>query len=225
MSDYIEVIAIVEGKTEQIFIKSILAPYLGNKKIYINATQVSKPGQKGGDIKFSRVKKDIRNHLKQRKDTYITTLVDYYGITEWPGLEKISENNTYKEIAQILNESAKNAIINDFSEISCERFIPNIVMHEFEAYHFSDSMILSLELGQSENEILDILNSFEHPEEINNSKETAPSKRLDSLSSRGKFPKTTMGIEIIKKIRIEKVREKCPLFNNWLTSLENLVNS
>ena len=47
MSDYIEVIAIVEGKTEQIFIESILAPYLGYKGIGIRATQVSKPGQKG----------------------------------------------------------------------------------------------------------------------------------------------------------------------------------
>lgn len=46
MSDYIEIMAIVEGKTEQIFIESILAPYLGYRNIGMYATQVSKPGQK-----------------------------------------------------------------------------------------------------------------------------------------------------------------------------------
>jgi len=150
MSDYVEVIAIVEGKTEQIFIDSVLADYLGLKNIGIRATQVSKPGQKGGDVRFSRVKKDIGNHLKQRKDTYITTLVDYYGIKEWPGLDEISENNTSRQIARILNESAKKEITSEFSKVSHGRFIPNIAMHEFEAYHFSDSMILSAELGKPE---------------------------------------------------------------------------
>jgi len=82
MNNYIEVIVIVEGKTEQTFIESILAPYLGLKYIGMRATQVSKPGQKGGDVKFTRVKKDVRNHLKQRRDTYISTFVDYYGIKE-----------------------------------------------------------------------------------------------------------------------------------------------
>jgi len=77
MSNYIEVIAIVEGKTEQIFIESILAPYIGHKNIGIRATQVSKPGQKGGDVRFSRVKRDLEHNLRQRTDTYVTTFIDY----------------------------------------------------------------------------------------------------------------------------------------------------
>lgn len=60
MSDYIEVIAIVEGKTEQVFVEQVLKPYLEEKMIFISATQASKPGQKGGDVKFSRVINDIR---------------------------------------------------------------------------------------------------------------------------------------------------------------------
>jgi hypothetical protein len=86
MSDYIEAIAIVEGKTEQIFIEKVLAPYLALKNIFMTATQVSKPGQKGDDVKFSRTLKDIRNHLKQRPETVVCTFVDYYGIKEWPGV-------------------------------------------------------------------------------------------------------------------------------------------
>ena len=33
MSDYIEVIAIVEGKTEQVFVESVLQPYLAQQNI------------------------------------------------------------------------------------------------------------------------------------------------------------------------------------------------
>jgi Domain of unknown function (DUF4276) len=68
MSNYINVVAIVEGKTEQIFIEQILKPYLAEKMIFMSATQVTKPGQKGGDVRFSRIKKDLELHLKQRQD-------------------------------------------------------------------------------------------------------------------------------------------------------------
>lgn len=57
MNNFIEVIVIVEGKTEQIFIETVLAPYLAPKNIFMTATQISKPGQKGGDVKFSRAEK------------------------------------------------------------------------------------------------------------------------------------------------------------------------
>ena len=39
MNKYIEIIAIVEGKTEQLFIEKILAPYLGHKNIEMTVTQ------------------------------------------------------------------------------------------------------------------------------------------------------------------------------------------
>ena len=89
MSKYIEVVAIVEGATEENFINKILAPYLGYRNIGLHATQVSKPGQKGGNVKFDRAKNDIRTHLKQRKDTIVTLFLDYYGIADWPGKETI----------------------------------------------------------------------------------------------------------------------------------------
>ena len=34
--------------------------------------------------------------------------------------------------------------------------------------------------------------------------------------------KTVTGIAVAKAIGVEKMREKCPVFNHWLTSLENL---
>lgn len=58
------------------------------------------------------------------------------------------------------------------------------------------------------------------PEAINNSLETAPSKRLNRSSVNGKFPKITKGISIADKIGIPAMRNQCLLFDAWLRQLE-----
>lgn len=224
MSDYIEVVAIVEGKTEQIFIESLLAPYLAQKNIFITATQVSKPGQKGGDVRFERVKRDLELHLKQRSDTYVTTLVDYYGTKEWPGLEKVQHETRPAKIAEILNSATKEKVESLFNAVRADkRFIPNMSIHEFEAFHFSDSSVLASELDISEAKVIAVIKECGEPEAINNSHETAPSKRLDKWAKNGEFPKTTTGIAIAKVIGIGAIREKCPVFNAWLLTLEKIL--
>nr|WP_299010411.1 DUF4276 family protein [uncultured Shewanella sp.] len=201
-----------------------LAPYLANKMIFISATQVTKPGQKGGDVRFSRVSRDLGLHLKQRPDTFITTLVDYYGTSEWPGLEAVKKNSTPKEIAHTLNGATAQAVNELYSAYrSHERFIPFIAMHEFEAFLFSDADKLADELGIQVKEIHAVLDECDGPEAINNSPETAPSKRLNKWSANGKFAKTTMGIAIAQRIGIATMRAKCPLFGDWLTSLEQTL--
>ncbi|MBF0238062.1 MAG: DUF4276 family protein [SAR324 cluster bacterium] len=223
MSKYIEVIVIVEGKTEQIFIETLLCPYLGNKNIGIHATQVSKPGQKGGDVRFERVKKDLEHHLKQRSDTYVTTLVDYYGTKEWPGLKEVRPGAEPQEIAETINTATKTEVVKLFFGQQAEkRFIPFIAVHEFETYLFSDSKTLSAELSIDVSQVDTVLAKFGQPEAINNSPETAPSKRLDLWTRTGKFPKTTKGLEIARKTGIEKIREKCPVFDAWLQTFETI---
>ena len=228
MSNFIEIIAIVEGRTEQIFVERILAPYLANKNIYMRATQISKPGQKGGDVKFSRAVNDIGRFLKQRNDTYVTLFFDYYGLVEWPNLDKIT-NQAHTAIAQLLSDGASEQIKIYFGGYDpIKRFIPYMAMHEFEALLFSDEKILASELNVEQNTIAAIIEQCKEPENINNSKETAPSKRLNKLKPHGDFKKTTEGIHIAQLIGIDKMRQSCPLFNQWLTKLEaplNLWNS
>ena len=222
MSDFIEVIAIVEGKTEQVFIERVLQPYLASKNIFISATQVSKPGQKGGDVKFSRVSQDIGNHLKQRQNTYVTVFVDYYGIKEWPALDELNERHTPQEIAHLLCQATREQVLALFgAQQPDQRFIPYMAMHEFEALLFSDSQILAQSLGIDEDKVQAVLDESGEPEAINNGRETAPSKRLDSWSPRNKFAKTTQGISIAEKIGISKMRQACPLFDGWLHDIES----
>ena len=224
MSRYIEVIAVVEGKTEQIFIEKLLAPYLGHKNIGIRATQVSKSGSKGGDVKFSRVERDLGNHLKQRNNTYVTTFIDYYGTKEWPGLERLDSSSKPGEIAETLNASAKAAMIEQLPSHNVgHRYIPFVAVHEFEALLFSDAVILADELQVDQQVISNIVEACGGPENINNSPQTAPSKRLQKLNSR--FKKTTTGISIAERIGIEKIRQASPLFNDWLDAFEEIQGS
>lgn len=221
MSEFIEVIAIVEGKTEQVFIEKVLAPYLAMKNIFISATQITKPGQKGGDVRFVRAKQDIGNHLKQRDNTFVTTFIDYYGTKEWPGLGTLAPALTPAQISNHLHQATKEAVNELFGgSRSEERFIPYVAMHEFEALLFSDSEALAAEMSIDEDKVAAVIAECGEPEYINNSPETAPSKRLDGWAPYGKFAKTTTGIAIAQRIGIQKMREMCPLFNGWLEQLE-----
>jgi hypothetical protein len=65
-----------------------------------------------------------------------------------------------------------------------------------------------------------IRDKVKSPEEINDSKETAPSKRIENHCP--SYDKVIDGILIIKEIGLHKIREQCPHFNSWLTRLEKL---
>lgn len=222
MSKYIEVVVLVEGTTEKIFINDILSPYLASKNIFMTPIIISKPGQKGGDVRFIRVKNDLELHLKQRKDTYISLFVDYYGINkDWPGLDAAKSCFTPKTIADAVNSATKRVVTAQFREQDAEnRFIPFIAVHEFEALLFSDIDALSKQLQIDKSSVEIILKECKEPENINNSPHSAPSKRLELLYSR--YKKTTTGITIAKAIGIETMRRECPLFNGWLTTFEEL---
>jgi len=224
LNSYIEVNAIVEGKTEEIFINSLLQPYLATKKVYMTASQVSKPGQKGGDVRFARVKNDLEKYLKQRTDTYVTTLVDFYGVHEWPGIDQVPANASPAKIAEIVYGATLTAVVKLFATQQAEkRFIPYLAIHEFEALLFSDSACLATELGIAEEKTAAVLAECGEPEAINNSPITAPSKRLNAWSN-GKFLKTITGITVARKIGIPKMREQCPLFDGWLRRFEAIVD-
>jgi len=222
MNKPVEIITIVEGKTEQIFIQSMVSPYLWAKGIFMTPIIASKPGQKGGDIKFARIKRDIELHIKQRSDTYLTLFLDYYGLkSDWPGYLESREKRTSGEKAKTINSATMDAVKEMFGHYEVtKRFIPYLSIHEFEALLFSDPSVLSSHLNVSESQVTNIITACGSPEEINDSQQTAPSKRLLSLSKR--FKKTTTGIAVANEIGLTKIRECCPIFNEWLIAIESI---
>jgi len=221
MSNIIEVMVLVEGQTEQIFVKKLLSPYiteLTKHKIFLIPTQ---PGKRGGDVRFERFKKDIAIHLKQRPNTYITLMLDYYGIKDWPGLKKSKQQATHSKKAEVINSETKTEVQRYFSaQNGGNRFIPYVSMHEIEALYFSDPASIAQIMNVNKTKIESILHECDEPEAINDRPETAPSKRLGKLSKL--FVKTSTGIAIAKKINIPKMRKHCPLFDEWINKIVNL---
>lgn len=215
-----EVYVIVEGKTEELFVQRILAPALAMKGVYLYPTQVSKPGQKGGDVRFNRVEKDIRNHLRQRQDTLVATFLDYYGLKDWPGMDRAAlAGRPPEEIARRLSSETISALKRKHPDLDFRRFIPFIIIHEFEALLFSDADVLARYLGVSRDTVFEVIRRCGGPECINNNPSTAPSKRLEGWMER--YKKTVTGIVIAEEIGLDKIREKCPVFNSWVSELES----
>ena len=224
MNKSVTVMIVVEGATEQAFVEHVLAPYLSAKGIFVRATQISKKGQKGGDVKFDRAKRDILNFLKQRKDLYVATFIDYYGVKEWPGLAalRMMNNPSPTVIAARMNEGAVAEICKEIPNSQIEkRYLPFTAVHEFETLLFSDSRVLASELGIDQCAVDTVVRECGSPEAINNHPETAPSKRLEKWTN-DHYRKTVQGVVIATKIGIGKMRASCLNFNAWLLRLEGL---
>lgn len=221
----VEVYIIVEGQTEQTFVREVLAPEMGHMGIFLHPALIGKPGRKGGDVRFERAKGDIGRVMRQRSDTYISTMFDYFRLDpNWPGNVNIQGNPTAIEKAERIEKETFVKIKELFPEHNVEgRFIPYIEMHEFEALLFSEASILAKKLGVNKSKIEDILQEFGEPEEINDGPDTAPSKRLISLKSG--YRKVAMGKTISETIGIPTIRKKCPHFDSWITRLEKIVGN
>lgn len=221
MSSYVRLHCLAEGETEQIFAERILTPYLARKNIGLSCSLI---GKRGGDIRFARVKNDLKAFLLGNTSCYLTFMIDFYGTpkNDWPGLSEACRESTPQNKAKTVNQATATAVAALIPNDANRRFIPYISMHEFEALLFSESRILATELGVDVSLIDSILNRYS-PEEINNSANTAPSKHLASLMPR--YKKTITGIAIAEKIGIDKMRQACPLFDQWLQEIENLTRA
>ncbi|NLG15218.1 MAG: DUF4276 family protein [Lentisphaerae bacterium] len=226
-NNYVTVVVITEGPSELEFVKNLLNPYLAEQGILLTPTILRKPGESGGDVKFARVRNDIEMHLKQRPDTFLTFLVDYYGIkSDWPGYTESRQQSIHTHKAEIINLATAKEVKRLFPKLNpTRRFIPYVSMHELEALYFSDPACLAEKLGARQADIDAILAQCGEPENINDNPDTAPSKRLENLRKRTGFKKTSTGIAIAQAIGISKMRSKCPLFHDWLTKLESLTRN
>lgn len=224
----VDIYIVVEGQTEQTFVRDVLAPHMASGKIYLHPALIGKPGHKGGDIRFDKAKNDIGNFLRQRNDTFITTMFDYFRIdSEWPGkadaLRQVKNGTTLTASpkAEILETATRTEIVRTLPGCGSEsRFVPYIEMHEFEALLFSDADILADKTQIDAALIRKIIEKYDNPEEINDDPANAPGKRLESLKDG--YRKVAMGKTISEAIGIATIRRQCPHFNDWLTKLEQL---
>lgn len=187
----------VEGPTEERFIQIVLAPYLLQHDIFLTPISIS------GNVSVDRVASELKK-LSNSFD-YITTFYDFYGFKK-------------KDIGET-KSSLEHRIKDAVPEGVQRKLIPYIQMYEFEGILFSCAAGMARGLNDSgaSSWCSDVLSEFgNNPEAINNSPQTAPSKRLEANTN---YRKTTHGPNIAREIGIEVIREKCTGFDQWLRSL------
>lgn len=219
----------VEGETEETFVNEILAPHLyrhGFTKVSARLVGNARQRDRRGGIRaWSAVRKDILNHLKEDPVCLATTMVDYYGLPQtgdkaWPGRRAAGARLFAKKAATV--ESDLLADIRDQmgKSFDPDRFIPFVVMHEFEGLLFSDCDRFSRGIARPElaSRFQAIRDRFSTPEEINDSPITAPSKRVIKLVPG--YEKPLLGTLAVLEIGLDAIRSECPHFHDWLTRLE-----
>lgn len=215
---------IVEGQTEVKVFYSILVPYIQSKveNVYIEITPIKHSG--GGIVKYSKLLPELRNHLAD-KDKILTTFFDYYGILEKHNYPKYKEAKIDQSIAKIgvglMEQALKDDL--DSKHINTKNFIPYIQLHEFEALLFSSDEGFEFQFDNERilRDLKAISPRYETPEDINDSPETAPSKRIIKiLEKRGEiYEKVIDGDAISIMVGIEAMLEKCPRFRLWVEKL------
>ncbi len=219
----VRVKAIVEGYTEERFIKGILAPYLGARGVYLSPIRVMTSrslNKRGGLNDFLKPKQHIETTLKNDREAYCTTLFDYYALPhEFPGMDDLERIHGAQ--ARVVHlEAALSAVIGD------GRFFSYLALHEFEAMLFSD--LDQLEQGcatlartGSRKKLEAVLHACGEPEAIDDGPHTAPSKRLADLFPG--FEKPVHGIAVADRIGVDGIRAACPHFDAWVRKLESLA--
>ena len=194
-----------EGTTEESFVKEVLAPYFWNMHVIVN------PISADGVSKYSLIKKDLVRLCKGDPTAIITTMLDYYGLpNETPGVS--SAAGTIYDKAQHI-EIAVEADFNDQKNL-----LFNLSVHEYEGLLFSCiSAFDHIANDKQLSELKAITENYETPEHINDSYDTAPSRRLEKIIS--EYSKVTDGTSIAKRIGIEEISSKCKHFERWINKL------
>jgi Domain of unknown function (DUF4276) len=107
------------------------------------------------------------------------------------------------------------------------RFLPHLMRHEFEALVLAaiDQLAAVLD-GRSQRQGLEALRKglgIEHPEDVDDGPDTAPSKRLQHHVEG--YRKLTHGVPAVQAAGMPALRRVCPRFDAWVRSLEVLAGS
>lgn len=221
-----QVLILVEGQTEERFVKDVLGPAFYDRELFFHPTiLVTKrvkdgPNFKGGVTNFVKFRNDTQRLLHSAVDRLVTTMLDYYRLPpDFPGMATRPPHGTPLQRAEHVEAEIKRNIA------SPVRFIPFLALHEFEAWLFSSPTELprTMTNNNKQQEFTAIRASVTTPEEINDRPGHSPSKRIESL-----FPgykKALHGPTTAARIGIERIRSECPHFHGWITELESFAAS
>lgn len=204
----------VEGPTEKAFVEGLLTGHLrgrGVEAIPILIGRGEGPGVGGGSVSVKRLVAEM-THLLRSFDA-VTCLVDFYGFRK-------KGDATVGELEERIRERVARRAR---SARRARGVFPYVQRHEFEALLFSDVSCFGELAGVSEDAVESlrrIRSGFSTPEDIDDGRETAPSKRI--LAALPCYRKVDDGRELALRIGLPTIRAECPRFDQWIRRLESL---
>ena len=224
----IELHLVLEGPSEEAFVKNVLGPHLVSFGVsaipMIVRTSRERDGRKHrGGGNSEKWFKDIQLLLRDRRPVIrVTTIFDLYGLPRgFPGLKDFAATaDTHVRCDQL--EAAMAAAVDD------KRFIPYLQRHEFEALVLAGLPTLEGLLDQPVDKkgLVKLRANIGaiQPEDVNDNVNTAPSKRLARFIpsySKGKS-KPYFAEQVTVRTGLAALRAKCPRFSAWVSQLETL---
>ncbi|MEZ4631739.1 MAG: DUF4276 family protein [Deinococcales bacterium] len=182
---------LVEGQSEETFIKEVLAQHLYTFDlnlipIIVKTKKLQKgPQHKGGLVNYDHLKRDLKDLLQNKAVDKVTTMFDLYALPgNFPKLGEIYQKGVEKAL------ELEKAL---FEDVNHPKLLPYIQVHEFETLLFSDVSKFALDFSEAEvRQLQEIAAMFSSPEDINETSEGAPSKRIFSVLGK-KYQKTLHG--------------------------------
>lgn len=218
---------VVEGQSEENFVKNILTPYFAHKNIFLTAEAVitgkNSKGKlcKGGGDSYKLYKNHISKLAKQFsnvKDYYFSTMIDLYALSnDFPKFNEISRFSDKYELVKHLEDGLG-------EDINIDNFIPYIQLHEFESLLLHDIQKIAdefFDISVDVQKFKEEIAQYGNLELVNDSKETAPSKRINKYTG-GQYcgRKVSASKNILDNVDVDLLRSNFRHFNDWLTSLE-----
>lgn len=228
---YINIIA--EGSSEEVFVNDVLVKHFAAMNIFVSVRKIetgwdrmnNRPAKGGfGRIpKYIKFRNDILNWIqsdREKADTRYTTFVDLYAFP------KDSESPYTQQIQNIVDPYQKITALEAAigQDINHPTFIPYVQLHEFEALLLVEPDRLLTMYPDGQTGITGLKRDIGHtnPEEINESPQTAPSKRIIQHLPDYEGQKAQVGPLVAEDIGLNLLRQKCPHFNEWINKLENI---
>ncbi|MDO5056076.1 MAG: DUF4276 family protein [Lautropia sp.] len=210
----IRVCIVCEGQTEVEFVRSCIAPHLLSHTVLAYPSLLRAPSgrHRGGRVTVERLVRFLSREY--RHADRLTTLVDLYGFQDRQARSA---------------DALQNAILAALKALQLPGFRPEFVIpyvqrHEFEALLFSDvehfGELIDGWDERTRQRLQAVQSAYENPEDINDSPETAPSRRLLDILPPGSYRKTLHGPLIAESIGLPRIRQRCPRFDQWISMLE-----
>ena len=203
---------IVEGVTEEGFVTAILVDHLRAHRVEATPIIIGPSARRrGGNVSVDR----LANHLAQLRWSFdaVSSLVDFYGFRR-KGDATVEQLET--QIGQAVAGKGRPGA-------DPRSVLPYVQKYEFEALLFSDVTRFAELEEASEGAIrtlLGIRDRFATPEDIDDGRETAPSKRIRAVIP--EYHKADQGPAVAASIGLPTIRAECPRFDAWVRRLEAL---